>query len=335
MPRRILISAFAATLILLLAGRAVAADMYTGLQYNHQYNQLYGMSETALYYGEFEDEYWCVQWGHEDICSHILLYHHTAATDGALYGPSGLNQSHSHAGGTDYSAVSYSVGNPQPGQWSANADHYIVVDVYNCTVHYDPVWAVMVLDSCYYYWSEPGHYLGTTSAQVTACTGVPAAMANEYLPGVVYAGGVNPQIPCPDFKYHNPTYQYLAHFTWSELNGGFTDGNPNYGWGFLNQIAAGMVELLRVYWNSPLRMSSGYRSPAGNLAVNGSSTSHHMQGRAFDLYKSSVPAGACPNGPACWTEEEFDELKDLADNMSPYQSFGYYQYADRHFHVSW
>ena len=41
---------------------------------------------------------------------------------------------------------------------------------------------------------------------------------------------------------------------------------------------------LREAWGSPIRVNSGYRSPALNAAVGGSKTSAHLKGNAVDLY---------------------------------------------------
>jgi len=50
----------------------------------------------------------------------------------------------------------------------------------------------------------------------------------------------------------------------------------------LKRLAAGL-EAVRVLLGAPLEISSGYRCPALNEAVGGSSTSQHMQGLAVDF----------------------------------------------------
>lgn len=55
----------------------------------------------------------------------------------------------------------------------------------------------------------------------------------------------------------------------------------------LKNNVAGLVDNvldpLRQAWGRPLAVSSGYRCPALNCAVGGSSTSHHMKGMAADI----------------------------------------------------
>lgn len=57
-----------------------------------------------------------------------------------------------------------------------------------------------------------------------------------------------------------------------------------------NEIAANLTALvdnvldpLRTWYGKPLTVSSGYRCPALNKAVKGSSTSQHMTGQAADI----------------------------------------------------
>jgi hypothetical protein len=50
----------------------------------------------------------------------------------------------------------------------------------------------------------------------------------------------------------------------------------------LKRLAAGL-EAVRALLGAPLEISSGYRCPALNEAVGGSSTSQHMQGLAVDF----------------------------------------------------
>lgn len=178
MYKKFLIGVIAATSMLLLSEKSASADMYTGLQYHEQSNQLWGMSETNIYYGEFQEEWWCVQWGwvqdplwpegYIEACTNVELYHHTSGTAGALYGPSGLNQSHSNVSGGPSSGVLYSsVGPPQAGQWTAIGEHYAVADVYNCTVHLNLQWGGYQLGLCSYLWSLIPFFMAATSAQAS------------------------------------------------------------------------------------------------------------------------------------------------------------------------
>lgn len=59
----------------------------------------------------------------------------------------------------------------------------------------------------------------------------------------------------------------------------------------LQQLCIHVLEPLRAYFNTPIVVSSGYRSPALNKAVGGSTTSQHMTGEAADLRIPSEAVG--------------------------------------------
>ena len=59
----------------------------------------------------------------------------------------------------------------------------------------------------------------------------------------------------------------------------------------LQQLCIHVLEPLRAYFNTPIVVSSGYRSPALNKAVGGSATSQHMTGEAADLRIPSFEVG--------------------------------------------
>lgn len=59
----------------------------------------------------------------------------------------------------------------------------------------------------------------------------------------------------------------------------------------LQQLCINVLEPLRAYFNTPIVVSSGYRSPALNKAVGGSATSQHMTGEAADLRIPSEAVG--------------------------------------------
>jgi hypothetical protein len=75
-------------------------------------------------------------------------------------------------------------------------------------------------------------------------------------------------------------------FTWAEMT---TTSRPeNNTPGEAEQAAivalcAAILDPLRRALGKPIRISSGYRSPAVNAAVGGSKTSQHMRGEAADL----------------------------------------------------
>lgn len=51
----------------------------------------------------------------------------------------------------------------------------------------------------------------------------------------------------------------------------------------LNALVDNVLDPLREWYGKPLIVSSGYRCPALNAAVKGSSTSQHMNGQAADI----------------------------------------------------
>lgn len=59
----------------------------------------------------------------------------------------------------------------------------------------------------------------------------------------------------------------------------------------LQQLCVNVLEPLRAYFNTPIAVSSGYRSPALNKAVGGSANSQHTTGKAADLRIPSEAVG--------------------------------------------
>lgn len=55
----------------------------------------------------------------------------------------------------------------------------------------------------------------------------------------------------------------------------------------LKEFIEGLLDGLREAWGSPIKVTSGYRSPKLNLAINGSKTSAHNRGYAADLVPSN------------------------------------------------
>ena len=51
----------------------------------------------------------------------------------------------------------------------------------------------------------------------------------------------------------------------------------------LQALAVNVLQPIRDQWNLPVVISSGYRAPAVNRAVGGSSTSQHSNGQAADI----------------------------------------------------
>jgi len=90
------------------------------------------------------------------------------------------------------------------------------------------------------------------------------------------------------------------HFTWEELNGGFSNGNPHAPWGLIRVTTVNGLERIReIYARGGIKVSSGYRCPHGNEAIQGHPNSGHMFGTDLDLFATGRP----------WTETEFALLR--------------------------
>ncbi len=127
-----------------------------------------------------------------------------------------------------------------------------------------------------------------------------------------------------------------GNFSWSELNGGFTNGNPHNPWGIVTSGLVTGLEATRTNYNrGGILLTSGYRCPHGNNSVGGATQSYHMHGRAGDMY--SEDHSWVVNGTIMWTEIEFNLMKAAAESTSPapFLSFDWEMYADRHYHAAW
>jgi hypothetical protein len=136
------------------------------------------------------------------------------------------------------------------------------------------------------------------------------------------AGNVNLSPACNDFASSGGS----THFSWDELNGGFSNGNPHSPFGIVTSTLTSKLEDTRTNYNrGGITLSSGYRCPHGNANVGGVMQSLHMHGKAADMFSASY----------AWTEAEFNLLKDAADDTSPTESFSWDTYTDHHYHAAW
>ena len=95
-----------------------------------------------------------------------------------------------------------------------------------------------------------------------------------------------------------PGVNASPHFSWKELTTTNTglENEPNEAQkAWLQALASEVLEPIRRQFG-PIVITSGYRSSAVNLRVNGSPTSQHMDGQAADLYSSN----ASPEQIATW-----------------------------------
>ena len=75
----------------------------------------------------------------------------------------------------------------------------------------------------------------------------------------------------------------------------------------LQALCQNVLEPLREYFNCPIIIGSGYRSPALNKAVGGVKNSQHMTGQAADIH---IPDTATGSAWFEWMEDNllFDQL---------------------------
>jgi len=216
----------------------------------------------------------------------------------------------------DYvSAITYhAVANPAGDTWIAAGRHYVEADHYftYCSI----IGGVLVCGPQIYAGTVK-HPLGASQASNRVC-GTPTVyeMVREYIPPL-YIGITTPT--CEDFANGGGS----EHFTWSQLNGGFQDGNPHRPWGIVRQsLKYGLDYVARNYENfAGIYLTSGYRCPHGNADAGGVNTSYHMHGMAGDLLRPG------------WTEEEFIEVKKKAEEAGGFGILPYSWYTDHHLHV--
>jgi hypothetical protein len=118
-----------------------------------------------------------------------------------------------------------------------------------------------------------------------------------------------------------------TNFSWSEVNGGFSQGNPNYPWGIVRtSLYIGLEQTRTNYNRGGISLSSGYRTPSGNANVGGVFGSYHVRGRAADMYSSSN----------AWTEDEFNLMRQAAaDTGNTVELLSWNTYTDHHLHAAW
>ncbi len=84
-----------------------------------------------------------------------------------------------------------------------------------------------------------------------------------------------------------------SHFRLSEFE------SPDTGEVMVDPLLVYCLEVVRLCWGSPLRISSGYRTPEHNTAVGGLVNSRHLVGKAVDIPLRDVTA-AQGEGSSHW-----------------------------------
>jgi hypothetical protein len=108
-------------------------------------------------------------------------------------------------------------------------------------------------DCIYIYWAFAGFTEDTAQPQCGDARGV---MMQEYID---YSVGWIPS--CGDFASSGAS----SYFSWSELNGGFSDGNPHSPWGIVTGTLKSKLDATRSTFGGPIVLSSGYRLSARQL----------------------------------------------------------------------
>ncbi len=111
----------------------------------------------------------------------------------------------------------------------------------------------------------------------------------------------------------------LAEF--ASRDGSITPGNIQAN---LKKLAT-ELQVIRDHYGKPIQINSGYRSPAHNEAVKGSSTSQHLEGKAADI----VIAGVSPSEVADTIEKLITEGKMKQGGLGRYNSFTHYDIRGR------
>lgn len=55
-------------------------------------------------------------------------------------------------------------------------------------------------------------------------------------------------------------------------------------------LLAQRLQVVRDYYNRPISITSGYRTPAHNKAIGGAPNSYHLKGMAADVVVQGIPA---------------------------------------------
>ena len=151
-------------------------------------------------------------------------------------------------------------------------------------------------------------------------------MVQEYTKPI-YAYPILGRPTCSDFTSSGDS----PNFTWSELTN-HLPGNPHYPWGMVKASLRTGLETTRANYSlvrpdPRIRLTSGYRTPDGNVASYGEVRSLHTYGRAADMYSFSYD----------WTPDEFTLLRNAALDTGNLEELFYWEAYpdDHHLHAAW
>jgi uncharacterized protein YcbK (DUF882 family) len=92
---------------------------------------------------------------------------------------------------------------------------------------------------------------------------------------------------------------------------------------------AGQLQIIRDEIGKPITITSGYRSPQHNKAINGAKDSYHVRGMAADI----TAAGLSPIELRNVIKKLMDEGKIKAGGLKAYKSWVHYDYRGNY--TSW
>jgi hypothetical protein len=311
-----LLAALGAAVALMMPSLARAYSYSSDIAYSTSSITLIGYAHTWKDSSDWDYTIDCIAWNYGDegvYCSTIMEQITFAAVNTDIYRLSEGSPVYSgfHRD-TESASAGTTISYPPGDNWTVQGEHY-------AETHW------------WYYFCGPynfcngpaygGFYpvhLDTTVDQEYVC-GEPTVdeLVREY-ENALYLVSIRPD--CDDFAASGGT----AHFTWTELNGLFANGNPHPPWGMVTQgLKYGLETIYANYASfSGIQLTSGYRCPHGNVAAGGVPDSFHVHGRAGDLLRPG------------WTQTEFDTVRNIAIAAGAVETLPYSQYSDHHLHVA-
>jgi hypothetical protein len=311
-------------LLLILGFAPMKAQAYSGgttLDYTEGSIDLYGYSETWRDYWNPYSSLTCTNYGWDEyyqsyLCMNYILRAYYPSVTAELWNPNFALDDSQYEWNYTNAHVNLVASQPlMDGRWYANGVHMVEEDVY---------WGYIWWGGEYYW-----EYLGTNvdtfdyssaEADVGACSSATVATMIAEYPQY----GVNYYPLCSAFSRTGGS----AHFSWSELNGGFTNGNPHSPWGIVTAALTTGLEATRTNYNrGGLNLTSGYRCPHGNAGLpDAVPQSDHMEGGAADMF-SAIHS---------WDQTEHNLVRDAAITaFAGYWTEWNTYPSNQHFHARW